>query len=73
MPNTAETWSLTSLRVKLIKIGAKVVNDLRCVSLQMAEVAVPRQIFAEILVADRPTARTARTSMSGAGPKGAGQ
>ena len=41
MPNTAETWSLTSLRVKLIKIGAKVVNHGRCVSLQMAEVAVP--------------------------------
>ena len=50
MPNTAETWSLTSLRVKLIKIGAKVVNHGRCVSLQMAEVAVPRQMFADILL-----------------------
>jgi hypothetical protein len=49
MPKTAEPWSLTSLREKLIKIGAKVVNHGRYVTFQMAEVAVPRQMFAEIL------------------------
>src|SRR6266568_309265 len=49
MPKTAEPWSLTSLREKLIKIGAKVVNHGRYVTSQMAEVAVPRQMFAEIL------------------------
>src|SRR6516164_4754754 len=49
MPRTAEPWSLTSLREKLIKIGAKVVSHGRYVTFQMAEVAVPRQMFAEIL------------------------
>jgi Transposase DDE domain group 1 len=43
MPKTAEPWSLTSLREKLIKIGAKIVNHGRYVTFQMAEVAVPRQ------------------------------
>ena len=41
MPKTAEPWSLTSLREKLIKIGAKVVSHGRYVTFQMAEVAVP--------------------------------
>ena len=45
----AEPWSLTSLREKLIKIGAKVVSHGRYVVFQMAEVAVPRQMFADIL------------------------
>jgi transposase-like protein len=39
----------TSLREKLIKIGAKVVSHGRYVTFQMAEVAVPRQMFADIL------------------------
>ena len=49
MPKAAEPWSLTSLREKLIKIGAKVVSHGRYVSFQMAEVAVSRQMFDEIL------------------------
>jgi len=49
MPAAAEPWSLTSLREKLIKIGAKVVSDGRYVMFQMAEVAVPRQMFHDIL------------------------
>jgi hypothetical protein len=48
MPKTAEP-SLTSLREKLIKIGAKVVSHGRYVTFQMAEVAVSRQMFDEIL------------------------
>jgi hypothetical protein len=32
MPKTAEPWSLTSLREKLIKIGAKVVSHGRYTS-----------------------------------------
>ena len=50
MPKTAKRWSLTSLREKLIKIGAKVVRHGRYVTFQMAEVAVPRQMFANILL-----------------------
>ena len=50
MPKTAEPWSLISLREKLIKIGAKVVSHGRYVTFQMAEVAVPRQMFAGNLI-----------------------
>jgi hypothetical protein len=49
MPKAAEPWSLTSLREKLIKIGAKVVSHGRYVTFQLAEVAVSRQMFADIL------------------------
>ena len=49
MPGTAQPWSLTSLREKLIEIGAKVVSHGRYVTFQMAEVAVPRQMLADIL------------------------
>src|SRR5918997_2043297 len=49
MPKTAQPWSLTSLREKLIKIGAKVVSHGRYVTFQLAEVAVPRQMFTDIL------------------------
>src|SRR5271165_5648447 len=40
-------WSLTSLKEKLIKIGAKVVSHGRYVAFQMAEVAIPRNLFAD--------------------------
>src|SRR3569833_1495344 len=49
MPKAAEPWPLTSLREKLIKIGAKVVHHGRYVTFQLAEVAVSRRLFAEIL------------------------
>jgi len=44
LAKTAETWSLTSLRERLIKIGAKVVSHGRYVTFQLAEVAVSRQM-----------------------------
>ncbi len=50
MPKMVQPWSLTSLREKLIKIGAKVVSHGRYVTFQMAEVAVSRQMFQEILM-----------------------
>jgi len=40
---------LTTLREKLIKIGAKVVHHARYVVFQMAEVAVPKKLFRAIL------------------------
>jgi hypothetical protein len=49
IPEAIEKWSLTSLREKLIKIGAKVVSHGRYVAFQMAEVAIPQSLFAEIL------------------------
>jgi hypothetical protein len=45
MPKTAEPWSLTSLREKLIKIGPKVVRHGRYVTFQLAEIAVSRHMF----------------------------
>jgi hypothetical protein len=54
----------TSLKEKLIKIGAKVVSHSRYVAFQMAEVAIPRQMFQEILrlvrVSDRRLGYVAR-------------
>jgi Transposase DDE domain group 1 len=48
-PEPIKDWSLTSLKQELIKIGAKVVNHGRYVAFQMAEVAIPRQMFQKIL------------------------
>jgi len=48
-PTEIETWSLTSLRERLIKAGARLVRHARYVVFQMAEVALPRQVFAGIL------------------------
>jgi hypothetical protein len=48
-PEPIKDWSLTSLKEKLIKIGAKVVSHGRYVAFQMAEVAIPRHMFQEIL------------------------
>jgi hypothetical protein len=42
-------WSLTSLKEKLIKIDAKAVNHGRYVAFPMAEVAIPRNLVADIL------------------------
>ena len=42
-------WSLRTLQVKLIKIGAKVVRHSRYVIFQMAEVMVSKSLFHEIL------------------------
>ena len=49
LPQEVEQWSLTTLREKLVKIGARIVRHGRYVVFQLAEVAVPRSLFAEIL------------------------
>jgi len=49
LPHAVKHWSLTTLREKLIKIGAKVIRHARYVVFQMAEVAVPRGLFRAIL------------------------
>ncbi len=49
IPDAVEQWSLTTLREKLIKIGAKIVRHGRYVTFQMAEVAIPRDLFADIM------------------------
>ena len=49
LPKPIKGWTLTTLREKLIKIGAKVVRHAKYVLFQLAEVAVPRKLFARIL------------------------
>jgi hypothetical protein len=49
LPHGVKHWSLTTLREKLIKIGAKAVQHARYVVLQKAEVAIPRGLFGAIL------------------------
>ena len=49
LPSEVSHWSLTTLREKLIKIGAKVVRHGRYLTFQLAEVAVPRALFEKIL------------------------
>jgi len=49
LPEEVGHWSLTTLREKLIKIRAKVVSHGRYVTFQLAEVAVPRNLFQKIL------------------------
>ena len=44
-----QSRSLSSLNEDLIKIGAKVSSHGRTIAFQMAEVAIPRQLFQEIL------------------------
>ena len=49
LPQSMKHWSLTTLREKLIKIGAKVVTHARYVTFQMAEMVISRQLFKTIL------------------------
>jgi hypothetical protein len=49
LPKPVRHWSLTTLREKLVKIGAKVTRHSKYVFFQLAEVAVTRDLFAAIL------------------------
>jgi hypothetical protein len=48
LPQEVKHWSLTTLRDKLVR-SAPIVRHGRYVTFQLAEVAVPRMLFAEIL------------------------
>jgi hypothetical protein len=49
LPEAVEHWSLTTVREKLFKIGATVVRHGRYITFQLAEVAIPRSLFANML------------------------
>ena len=49
LPDAVEQWSLTTLREKLIKIGAKVMRHGRFVTFNLAKAVIPWVLFAEIL------------------------
>ncbi|MHC4825171.1 MAG: transposase, partial [Planctomycetota bacterium] len=45
LPAGVRHWTLTTLRDRLIQVGAKVVRHARYVTFQLAEVAVPRRLY----------------------------
>jgi Transposase DDE domain group 1 len=49
LPRPVRTWTLATLREKLIKVGAKAVRHAKAVTFQMAEVAIPRGLCAATL------------------------
>ncbi|MBN2026451.1 MAG: IS1380 family transposase [Actinobacteria bacterium] len=49
LPSEISHWSLRSVQIKLIKIGARIVKHARRTVFQMAEVAMPGKLFAEVL------------------------
>ena len=49
LPEAVSHWSMTTLRDRLVKIGAKIVRHGRSIMFQMAEVMVPRSLFQQIL------------------------
>jgi len=57
LPPEVSRWSLSSVQLKPIKIGAKVIGHSRRTVFQMAEVAVPGALFAGVLarIRSRPS------------------
>ena len=49
LPKAVKHWSLRSVQIKLIKIGARLVRHARRLVFQFAEVAVPREVFWQVL------------------------
>ena len=58
LPPSVAHWTLTTLRDKLIKIGAKMVRHARYITFQLAEVAVPKRLYRTILRRIRRFAET---------------
>ena len=48
LPAEIRPWRLTTLLLKLIKIGVKAVRHARYVTFQLAEAAAPRRLFDQI-------------------------
>ena len=51
LPEALKHWSLTTLRDRLVKIGARIVRHGRSIAFQMAEVVLSRGLFQDILAA----------------------
>ena len=49
LPRAVKHWSLRSVQVKLIKMGGRLVRHSRRLIFQLAEVAVPREVFRQVL------------------------
>ena len=51
LPEEMKKWSLATIQLKLIKVGARVVRHARAIIFQLAEVAVTDQMINSILKA----------------------
>jgi hypothetical protein len=51
LPEEVKQWSLTMLRERLVKIGARIVRHGRAIIYQLAQVMVTRGVFQQILAA----------------------
>jgi hypothetical protein len=49
LPEAVCHWPMTTLRDRLVKIGARIVRHGRSITFQMAEVMVPRTLFQQVL------------------------
>ncbi len=49
MTKAVKRWSLRTVQIELIKIGARLVRHARRLVFQLAEVAVPREVFRQVL------------------------
>jgi hypothetical protein len=49
LPEEMATWSLTSLKARVIKVGARLVKHARRLVFQMAEVSLTTGMFPQIL------------------------
>ena len=49
LPKAVKHWSLRSVQIQLIKIGARLVRHSRRLVFQLAELAVPRELFRQVL------------------------
>jgi Transposase DDE domain group 1 len=60
-PEPIKDWSLTSLKEKLIEIGARFASHRRYVSIQRAEVAISSNLFVDVLVLRKKAPHTSAT------------
>ena len=49
LPEAARHWSMTTLRDRLVKIGARIVRHGRSIAFRIAEAMVSRELFQQIL------------------------
>jgi hypothetical protein len=49
LPRSIQSWNLTTLREKLVKIEAKVLSHAKHIDFHLAEAAMPRKLFAAIV------------------------
>jgi hypothetical protein len=62
LPREMSHWSLTSIQLKLLKIGAKIISHSRMTVFQMAEAPVPERLFLLDAIENPPPGQGMRES-----------